>query len=101
MNPHLPALSAGSVLMRNRSLAVLRWAAPALVLALMPKCPACLAAYLAIGTGMSVSLTVASSVGAMLTIACTSMLAALTVKWVCRRVRRPFHTATQAAQPDY
>jgi hypothetical protein len=43
----------------RRSLTLTRWSLPALVLILLPKCPACLAAYIALGTGLS--LTVAAS----------------------------------------
>ena len=51
----LPATTA-----RSRWLGVARWLAPTVTLALLPKCPACLAAYIAIGTGVSVSLPVAA-----------------------------------------
>ena len=37
------------------------WAAPGAVIALMPKCPACLAAYIALGTGIGVSVPVADN----------------------------------------
>ena len=45
---------------RNRSLSVLGWILPATVLALMPKCPVCVAAYAAALTGIGLSLPAAS-----------------------------------------
>ena len=40
----------------------LTWLAPTVVLALTPKCPACVVAYVAIFTGLGMSLTVATYV---------------------------------------
>jgi hypothetical protein len=55
---------------------------PGIVLALMPKCPACIVAYAAIFTGLGISLTVATflHVGLIvLCIACILLFATMTV----------------------
>jgi len=44
----------------RRSLTLTRWSLPGLVLILLPKCPACLAAYIALGTGLSLSVAASS-----------------------------------------
>jgi hypothetical protein len=45
----------------RRSLAATRWSLPALILILLPKCPACLAAYIALGTGVSLGVAASSN----------------------------------------
>lgn len=73
---------AGSVPCRGaKSLAAkagagLRWLAPATVLAIMPKCPVCLAAYLAMATGLGVSVTAAAYVRSGLILASAAALMA-------------------------
>ncbi|OAI56962.1 hypothetical protein AYO50_02160 [Acidobacteria bacterium SCGC AG-212-P17] len=58
----------------RRGFAVGKFSLPMLILALLPKCPACFAAYLALGTGISVSVTVASLFRTLLIGICVTSL---------------------------
>jgi hypothetical protein len=71
------------------------WAAPAIpaaALALMPKCPACVAAYVALGTGLGISLTTAAHIRTALIIL---FVAALAI--VAARQLRSFQRARKEA----
>jgi Flp pilus assembly protein TadB len=52
-----------------------RWIAPGAALAIVPKCPACIAAYIALATGVGVSMTTAAHIRIALIAVCVSALA--------------------------
>jgi hypothetical protein len=72
------------------------WMMPLAVLALMPKCPACLAAYVAIGTGIALSASVAAYLRVTLLVLCIVSLIYLGMTWLCF-FRRAFRSERKTA----
>ena len=60
------------------------WIVPSATLALLPKCPACVVAYVALATGLGISVTTAAHVRAVLVMLCLASL----VFVAARRLRR-------------
>lgn len=81
----------GSWLRRVREIAGL--ILPGTILALLPKCPMCLAAYVALGTGFTMSCSSAHLLMRALTAFCISTLAFCVASRMVRHCRRPhsFH----------
>jgi hypothetical protein len=94
--PHPPTFA-------PRFLDIAAWIAPGAILALLPKCPICLAAYVAIGTGIGLSLPTATYLRASLLTLCVASLLYLLVKRLYRFVvpRGPFESEeTSSTHPS-
>jgi hypothetical protein len=67
----------------RRCLEIAGWILSGAILALMPKCPACLAAYVAIATGVGLSLSAAIHLRASLLVLCIVLLLYPVVRRLC------------------
>jgi membrane protein implicated in regulation of membrane protease activity len=72
------------------------WVLPGVVLALVPKCPMCVAAYIAIATGLSISVAIATYLRLGLITVCAASLVFFTTRFVKRVVasQQKHHTPT-------
>lgn len=98
-----PVETDGKKRLARRTGGAASWALPSVALALVPKCPMCIAAYLAIGGSLGVSLSTAAHLRTALVWLCWSMLALLTARLVMRFRTRVVAAALQvlrSAQPN-
>lgn len=68
----------------RRGLDIAGYVVPTAILVLLPKCPVCLAAYLAIGTGIGVTLSTAAYLRTLLLVVCLASLGYLAARHAFR-----------------
>ena len=70
----------------RRGLRIAGTVIPAAVLVLLPKCPACIVAYIALGTGIGVTLSTAAHLRTLLLVVCVACLAYVAARHVLRLI---------------
>ena len=68
----------------RRGLHIVTWLVPGAILALMPKCPMCLAAYVALVTGIGISMPTATYMRLLLVMLCLGSMAYLAATTIGR-----------------
>jgi hypothetical protein len=78
----------------RRLIEVAGWIVPSTILALIPKCPACLAAYIALWSGIGLSLSAAMYLRTSLLVLCVGLILILAA-WNARRLIHKFDILTR------
>ncbi|QDT71888.1 hypothetical protein [Lacipirellula limnantheis] len=73
----------------HRAIELAGWLIPGTLLAFFPKCPLCVAGYVALATGLGMSLTAATYLCWALLAACLASLALMASRVFARRLRTP------------
>ena len=73
--------------LKKRGAKTAGWVLPSAVMVLMPKCPACVVAYVAIVTGAGISVSAAAHLRVLVLVVCVATLVCMVVKPLLRVVR--------------
>jgi hypothetical protein len=71
-----------------RTVEFIGWLVPSVVLALIPKCPVCFAAYIGLWTGMGLSLSVATYLRVSLMVVSIALILFLAVRFARTLIRK-------------
>jgi hypothetical protein len=74
----------------RRAVDLVGWIVPSAILALIPKCPMCLAAYIALWTGLGLSVAAAANLRVLIVIVCVISLVFLVARQMRRLISRPY-----------
>ncbi len=81
----------------SRACRMIQWLFPAALLLLIPKCPLCVAAYIALFTGIGVSISTARWIQLLMQVMCWTSLAYLAIRyWRGRSKVRGFPASSSA-----
>ena len=83
---------------RRRGGEIAGWIIPGITLVLMPKCPICVAAYVALFTGVSISFASASHLRTSLQVLCIATLLFLVMRRLYRILRTGLTQRSQRTQ---
>jgi hypothetical protein len=84
MNAACCSSEPGRRVVGRRAWGLAQWLGPGAVLAFLPKCPLCLAAYVAAATGIGLSLPAAANLRMVLIVVCVGSLLYLGLKQLRR-----------------
>ena len=76
-----------NALLGRRAIELAGWLIPGTLLAFFPKCPLCVAGYVALSTGLGMSLTAATYLRWALLAACLASLSFMAIRLMARRRR--------------
>lgn len=65
------------------------WLLPGVILAMLPKCPLCVMAYVAMATGIGISFSTAATARILIVAVCVTALAYVAAKYVYRMIVTP------------
>jgi len=67
------------------------WIVSTATLALIPKCPACVAAYIALATGVGISFSTAAHLRMLLVVGCIAFVTSLAARRLFRLIKRQYN----------